>query len=174
MKGPAGVVVAGRPRAKLVEQMGLIEAYLGALLTDEDREATASAGWRPHDWDPKRRRPSEASPAGAQAGQDWRPHPRETPPWQAESDRILDELVENYPLYVRAGLPGLLRALPLPQQLIVDLHCRAKFPHERIADTLAWWGVEGYGRSRVWHQHERALESLARGLWDDDGQPRYG
>jgi hypothetical protein len=145
--------------------MALLERYLAALPTDEDRAATCSPGWRPRDWSPEAR--------FATSEQDYRPHPRETPRWQSELDHRLDTIGEDYPAYLRAVVPRLWRQLSLEQRLILHLHCREGWSWRRIGRVFDAAGYPSLvHHMQVQRAHEQALLWLTERVWDATGAVR--
>lgn len=177
-----------RSEDQLREQMYEIEAYLAAELTDDDRYATVSPGWRPKRWlndrDQAERleRLHERRQERLKRGEtpppepDRSPHPRETPRYQSEVDSVVDEIASRWPLYMRQHLHALLLRLPYRERMSLELHCRAGYSFEQIA--VRRWAAPGLRPGQGWSDtaiclaHKRALEQLARAIWDDTGTPR--
>ena len=128
------------------------------LTTDQDAAATASPGWRPIDWEPDRG-PCTAADCAAQ--HDHSPHPSHTQRWQAEIDGSLD----RWPRHLVARLPGLLAQLSPLDQDIVDQVARGYASFRHVGREL------GRDDHTIRAHYDAALVWLARGLWDDDGQP---
>ncbi len=157
------------------EQARLIERYLRTLLTDEDREAMASAGYRPRSWDPDRVIPTwnPLAPCRDHERQrcyDCAPHrhPRHVQPWQDEIEASADQQADTFSLAVRLRVSNEVERLPIRERLIVRLHAVERYSFERVVFTLGQINAEY--RMTDTHAHRlywSALERIAALLWPD-------
>lgn len=157
------------------EQARLIERYLRSLLTDEDREAVASAGYRPRSWDPDRVlatwNPLEpCREHERQRCYDCAPHrhPRHVPAWQDEVDTLTDRQADTFSLAVRLRVSAEVERLPRRERLIIRLHATEHYSFERVVFTLGQLSAEY--RMTDTHAHRlywTALERIAALIWPE-------
>lgn len=148
---------ARRARAVLLAQMRDVERYLALSLRPEDAAAMVGRGWRSRDW----RGPATYQRYAGELEPDAGPSPREVPRWEAEVDRI----VSRWPPLQQRLIQAAFLALHPRVRVLLDLHCRRglSFRHITAARLVA------FRKSTLWDAHGRALELIARRVWDDGG-----
>ena len=89
------------------------------------------------------------------------------PPFERAVERHADREQEGIPWHVTARLPRLKRRLPFWERRVLESCCEQGRSIRQVAEA---WGTSKSALARL---KDKALERLARELWDDGGQPVY-